>query len=212
MRRFVVSLLAVGATLMPLAPAAAFRVATPSETFDAGRCIVVRNRDAALDLLRTLPNNADMADLTALPGGLSERCARGLTSADALHLRGAIVQEMYLRDFGGAGVEPRRSARLIDLALPVQDSAGGDRTTELFRLADCVVRNDGEHVDRFLASSVGSRIEANLIGAMRNYLAACAPATSQFAVRPADLRAVIAQSAYHSMYRYWTARLAPVDY
>ena len=49
-----------------------------------------------------------------------------------------------------------------------------------------------------------------MIGHLRPYLQVCAPAAAQFSVAPAELRAVIAQSAYHSMYRYWTRQLDPV--
>lgn len=210
MRKYLLSLFAAGAVLAPAAPATAYRVATVDETFATGRCIVSRSRDAALDVLRAVPYSADSADLSRLPGNVS-RCARGISTADALQLRGAIVQELYRRDFGGAGVEPRRSTPLVNLDLPVQDSPSGDRTVELLRWSDCVVRNDGEHVDRLLASSVGSRTEAAAIDRMRSYMAACAPSGAEFSVRPGDLRALIAQSAYHSMYRYWTRQLAPVD-
>lgn len=210
MRNYLLSLFAAAAVLAPAAPATAYRVASVDETFATGRCIVTRSRDAALDILRAVPNSADEADLSRLPPSVT-RCARGITTADALQLRGAIVQELYRRDFGGAGLEPRRSTPLVNLNLPVQDSPAGDRTVELLRWADCVVRNDGEHVDRLLASTVGSRTEAAVIERMRSYMAACAPAGAEFSVRPGDLRALIAQSAYHSMYRYWTRQLAPVD-
>ena len=41
-------------------------------------------------------------------------------------------------------------------------------------------------------------------------MAACAPAGSQLSVLPLELRSLLAQSAYHSMYRYWTNQLDPV--
>ena len=117
---------------------------------------------------------------------------------------------MFFRDFGGFGLEPRRSVPLVNLALPVQDLPEGSVRNELYRWADCVVRNDADHSERLMQSRVGSETEATMIGHLRPYLEVCAPASAQFSVAPAELRAVIAQSAYHSMYRYWTRQLDPV--
>ena len=209
MRKAIVSLLAAGAALA--LPAAASANGSLEDVYDAGRCMVERDRHAAVGLLGTLPIDATPADLSGLSPALAERCGRRLSSVTGLHLRGAIAQALFLRDFGSFGVEPRRSTPLVNLSLPMQDSPSGDRAVELYRWADCLVRNDGIHVERLLASSIGSRTESQLIASMRDYMAACAPAGAQLAVHPGELRSVLAQSAYQSMYRYWTGRLAPVN-
>lgn len=209
MRKALVSLLAAGAALTLPSPALADNGLR--DVYEAGRCMVQRDRHAAVSLLGSLPIDSSPATLSGVPSALAERCGRGLTSVTSLHLRGAIAQALFLRDFGSFGVEPRRSTPMVNLALPVQDSQSGDRAVELYRWADCLVRNDAIHVERLLASSIGSRTESAMIEAMGDYMAACAPAGAQLAVQPGELRSVLAQSAYQSMYRYWTGRLSPVN-
>lgn len=211
MRKRIVSLLAAGAALLLPGAASADNGDSLRDVYDAGRCMVERDRHAAVSLLGTLPIDASPANLSGLPAELADRCGRRLSSVTALHLRGAIAQALFLRDFGSFGVEPRRSTPMVNLALPMQDSTSGDRAVELYRWGDCLVRNDAIHVERLLASSVGSRTEAAMIDAMRGYMAACAPAGAQLAVQPGELRSVLAQSAYQSLYRYWTGQLAPVN-
>ena len=207
MRKAICSLIAAGAALALAAPAAADAPASAREIFDAGRCIVDSDRRAAVGLISSLPIDGDAASLSSLPDRVRSRCAEGLASADVLHLRGAIAQALFFRDFGGIGIQPQRSVPLVDLDLPVQASPAGDRTVELYRWADCLVRNDGPRAERLLASPVGSRAEAAAIDRMRDYMAACAPPEAQLAVQPSELRSLLAQSAYHSMYRYWTGGL-----
>lgn len=214
MKKAICSLLAAGAALAMAAPAAAAAAADNGETarqiYDAGRCMVDRERHTAVGFLRAVPVDSEDADLSLLPDSLVERCASGLGSAKALHMRGAIAQALFMRDFGGFGLEPRRSAPLVNLDLPVQDSPEGSVRTELYRWSDCVVRNDAHHTERLLQSSVGSRGEAAAIEGLRDFMAACAPAGSQLSVLPIEVRSLLAQSAYHSMYRYWTNQLDPV--
>lgn len=211
MRKVMFSMLAAAAaTALPSGAAATNGAPSVRQVYDAGRCIAERDRGTAIALLGSLPLEGGTADLSRLPAEVAGRCARGLTSAGALHLRGAIAQTLFFRDFGGFGTEPRRSARLVDLRLPVQDSPAGEREIELYRWSDCIVRNDPAHAEQLMSSPVGSLGEERAIGAMRDYMAACAPAGAQIAVLPSELRSVIAQSAYHSMYRYWTGRLGSV--
>ena len=211
MRRAVLSMLAAGAALLlPGTASADNGGASMRDVYDAGRCMVDRDRRAAIGLLQALPLDGDAADLSSLPDSLAQRCGEGLQAASALHLRGAIAQALFFRDFGGFGVEPRRATPLVDLDLPVQRSPGGSPTIDLYRWADCLVRNDSHHAERLMESRVGSRTETLAIEGMRNYMAACAPDGAQLAVQAAELRSVIAQSAYHSMYRYWIGRLASV--
>ncbi|MDQ4086728.1 MAG: hypothetical protein M3177_01735 [Pseudomonadota bacterium] len=210
MKRAVCTLLAAGAAMATASPAAADNDGDAiARIYDAGRCIVTQDRGTAVSLLRTLPIDGDEADLSNLPER-ARRCASGLASADPLHLRGAIAQALFFRDFGGFGAEPRRSAPLVNLSLPTQDTPGTTRSVQLYKWADCVVRNDAPRAEALMSSGVGSRAEAAVIERMRDYMAACAPEGAQLAVLPAELRSLVAQSAYHSMYRYWTDQLAPV--
>ncbi|HEV2867052.1 MAG TPA: hypothetical protein VGX37_11100 [Allosphingosinicella sp.] len=210
MNKAIFGFLAAGAALAGVSPALADAGhESVQQIYDAGRCIVSRDRGTAISLLQRLPVDGDATDLTNLPEN-ARRCARGLSSADTLHLRGAIAQALFFRDFGGFGIEPRRSTPLVNLGLPTQDTQGGTRLVLLYRWADCLVRNDAAHAERLLASGVGSRNETSAIDQMRNFMAVCAPPGSQLAVQPAELRSLLAQSAYHSMYRYWTDQLAPV--
>ena len=211
MKKLSWALLAAGAALATSSPAVAANGELPAqEVFDVGRCIVQQDRSAAVGFLQAVPVDSETADLSLLPQSVAQRCAEGFGSAKALLIRGAIAQALFFRDFGGFGLEPRRSVPLVNLALPVQDSPEGSVRNELYRWADCVVRNDADHSERLMQSRVGSETEATMIGHLRPYLQVCAPASAQFSVQPAELRAVIAQSAYHSMYRYWTRQLDPV--
>jgi hypothetical protein len=211
MKKILFSLLAAGAALATTSPAVAANGELPTpEVFEVGRCIVQQDRSAAVGFLQAVPVDSETADLSILPRNVAQRCANGFGSAKALLIRGAIAQALFFRDFRGFGLEPRRSVPLVNLALPVQDSPEGSIRNELYRWADCIVRNDADHSERLMQSRVGSEVEATMIGLMRPYLEVCAPAGAQISVAPAELRAVIAQSAYHSMYRYWTRQLEPV--
>jgi len=211
MKTRIFAVLAAGAALAAAAPAAAD---TGSQSVDriyaAGRCIAVEDRYAAVSLLQSLPIDGDAADLSNL-SERARRCARDLSAPDILHLRGALAQALFFRDFGGFGLEPRRSTPLVNLSLPTQDSPGGTRSAQLYQWSDCVVRNDAAHTEALLSSRVGSRAEAAAIERLRDYMAACAPADAQLAVQPAELRSLLAQSAYQSMYRYWTDQLSAVQ-
>ncbi len=211
MKRTIFALVAAGAAMSLAGPALADQGA-PSlrQVYDAGRCLVTSDRGTAVSLLTTLPLEEGDVDLSTLPDR-AQRCARGLTTVASLHLRGAIAQALFVRDFGGFGEEPRRSAPLVNLNIPAQSSPPGTGMTELYRWSDCVVRNDAGQSERLLSSTVGSRQEAAAIERLRSYMSACAPAGQQLSVRPSDLRSLVAQSAYHSMYRYWTRQLDPVQ-
>lgn len=199
---------ALAATMLWSLPAPA-AASTPGldRIYAAGRCMVARDRGAAASLIRSLPLDRERADLSALSPELS-RCAGSLGSPPALHLRGALAQALFFRDFRGFGLQPFRSIPLVNLDLPVQDSPPGDRTTELYRLSDCVVRNDPGHVERLLASRPGSENEGRFMSLLGGYLRACPAA--QLTIARSDLRSAIAQSAYQSMYRYWTGELRSV--
>lgn len=211
MRSILVSLLAAGAAVAFAGPAAANQDG-PSirQIYDAGRCMVDNDRGTAVNFLQSLPVEEGEADLSVLPERLGRRCAEGLGRVNSLHVRGAIAQALFFRDFGGYGLEPRRSVPMVNLNIPAESSPPGAGMTELYRWADCVVRNDGNRAERLLASRVGSQAETAAIDGMRAFMAACAPQGQQLSVRPSDLRSLVAQSAYNSMFLYWTRQLTPV--
>ena len=201
--------------LLPLAAAAMLAVPGPAMAarnspaiYEAGRCVVDRDRGAANLLMGRLPLDDSTADLS----GLSARaaaCAERLVGAPAMQVRGALAQAMFMRDFGSIRreVDPRHG--FINLNLPVQASyaASPDRTTQLYRWGDCVARNDAIGTERLLRTEAGSPDEAAAVEGLRNYMAACMPAGSQLDVRLWELRSVMAQTAYHTLYRYWTGQL-----
>src|SRR5918999_1299759 len=196
MRKTMFALLAAGAAFLPAAPALADQGGTSlRQIYDAGRCIVDNDRRTAVSFLQSLPLEEGEADLTLLPDSLTRRCARGLGMVDSLHVRGAIAQALFFRDFGGFGIEPARSVPLVNLNIPAQSSPPATGMTELYRWVDCVVRNDIGHTERLLESRVGSRNESAAIDGMRPYMQACAGEQS-LAVRPSDFRSLVAQSAY----------------
>ena len=211
MKKAICALMAAGAalTLATPAPAAMNNGASVREIYEAARCFVDRDRRAAVALISSLPIDGEGADASILPEG-ARRCGSALASADTLHLRGAIAQALFFRDFRGVGLEPRRSVPLVNLNLPVQSSPPGTGSVELYRWADCVVRNDANRTERLLSSSPGSRAEEAAIERLRAFMSACAAEGSQLAVQPSELRSLLAQSVYHSMYRYWTDQLSPV--
>jgi hypothetical protein len=208
MRRIVAGAFAAAILSLP-SPAAA---ASPGidRIYAAGRCIVQRDRNSAIDLVLALPLGREQASIAALAPSLAQRCGAGLESVPAMHLRGAIAQALFFRDFRGMGLQPSRSVPLVNLDVPVQDSPAGDSTTEIYRLADCVVRNDGPRTERLLATRPGTENEGRVMDALAPYLRACTSADSQLSIARSDLRSAIAQSAYHSMYRYWTRQLTSV--
>ena len=210
MNKTMLALLAAAAALSPAASAAADE-GRPSlrAVYDAGRCIVDNDRRTAVSFLLSLPLEEGEADLTLLPDSLTRRCAQNLGTVDSLHVRGALARALFFRDFGGFGIEPGRSVPLVNLNIPAQSSPPGTGMTELYRWADCVVRNDIGHAERLLQSRVGSENESAMVEQLRPFMQACAGEQS-LAVRSADLRSLVAQSAYNSMYRYWTRQLDPV--
>lgn len=212
MKKAICALMAAGAALVMTTPASAAmnNGASARDIFEAGRCFVDHDRHGAAALLESLPIDGEGVEPSALPEE-ARSCGSALSAADTLHLRGAIAQALFFRDFGGVGMEPRRSAPLINLNLPTQSSPAASGTVDLYRWADCVVRNDATRTERLLASTVGSRAEEAAIERLSDFMAACgATAGSDLAVQPSELRSLLAQSVYHSMYRYWTNQLSSV--
>lgn len=207
MKRTILGLAFVTSTCIFAAPAAASAGSQwTAATYEAGRCIVREDRGAAAALMRSLPLDDSPAELGSLRGRAA-RCAEGAAGATAVTLRGAIAQALYLSDFRGRELRPVRPGYLIDFDLPLQSAPGATRTVELYRWADCVVRNDSATTRRLLTSPLGSPEETAAITALNNYMAACLPQGTDLNVYASEVRDLFAQTAYASLYRYWTGQL-----
>jgi hypothetical protein len=187
-------------------PGAALAATNSAAVYDAGRCIVQQDRHAANALMTTLPLDDSQADLSQLRGRAAA-CAAPLAGAPAMQVRGALAQAMFATDFRGFGHDPNPRYAFINLNLPVESSPAGSRSVELYRWADCVVRNDSAGAERLLHSAVASEEESAALTGLQDYMAACMPAGAQLTARRWELRSVLAQSAYHTLYRYWTGQL-----
>lgn len=203
MKALVLGLAAAAGAAVSFSPAQA--APTVAAVYESGRCMVQRNRRAAINLMLLLPSDNSIADLSSFGGG----CA-GAEGASAMVVRGAIAQALFLRDFRVFGREARQEVALVNLNLPIESSVSGSRSNELYRWGDCVVRNDGAGTQRLLASAVGSADQAAAIAGLQTYMEACMLGGTQLEVRASELRSVFAQSAYHVMYRYWTGQLEGV--
>jgi len=203
--RFLFSLAAFGALASLPGPAAA--VPATAAAYEGGRCLVSRDRRSAVALMAALPLGDVPADLSQVRGA-GARCVQPLAGASSMLVRGAIAQALYLNDFRGFGRNPVHD-RIVDLNLPVEATFGAprDRTTQLYRWADCVVRNDSAGTDRLLRSAIGSAGEDGVIAGLREYMSRCMPVGEQLSIRSWEVRSLFAQSAYHTLYRYWSGQL-----
>jgi hypothetical protein len=200
MKALVLGLAAAAGAAASFTPAQA--APTVAAVYESGRCMVQRDRRAAVTLILSLPSDNSIANLAPFRGA----CA-GAEGASAMLVRGAIAQALFLRDFRVFGREARAEVVLVNLGLPVESSVSGSRSNELYRWGDCVVRNDGAGLQRLLVSAVGSADESAAIAGLQTYMAACMRSGTQLEVRASELRSVLAQSAYHAMYRYSTGQL-----
>ncbi len=206
MRKFALFLAAASGWSGLSAPAIA---AAPSAAavYEAGRCMVQRDRRAAASLILALPLDGGVADLSSLRSGGARVCVAAAEGASTMLVRGAIAQALFIRDFRRFGREPNMRTAFVNLNLPIEASPSGPRTVELYRWADCVVRNDSAGIERLLLSPVGAAGEAGAIAALQTYMSACMRAGTRLTVRASEVRSLFAQSAYFTMYRYWTGEL-----
>jgi hypothetical protein len=177
--------------------------------WEVGRCIA-GDRDAAAAVVGLLPLSGDGMSASAAARIAATGCARGEVRAlSPVLVRGAIAQQLYFTDFREFGTEPRNRGRWIDLALPVESEGepAGDATAQLYRWADCVVRNDTAATEKLMRAPLGSRQEAQILQSMQPYMSACLDPDARLAVAPVELRSLFAQSAYHNLYRYWSGEL-----
>ncbi len=192
-------LIAAGAVACLSVPAAASPGGTTARSvYDMGKCIVRKDRNAAIELMSSLPLTG-AANLSGNVGGASSCLASASGAANAVTVRGALAQALFLRDFNEFGADPGRAA-LAGYSLPIDSG--------LYRWSDCVVRQDTGAITTLLHTDVGSRQEAQLLERIRPQMSACLPTTERLAIAPSQLRSVLAQSAYNVAYRYWTEQLS----
>jgi hypothetical protein len=192
-------LIAAGAIACLSVPAGASPGGTTVRSvYDMGKCIVRKDRSAAIELMSSLPLTGS-ANLSGSVGGASSCLAQASGTANAVTVRGALAQALFLRDFNEFGADPGRGT-LAGYSLPIE--AG------LYRWSDCVVRQDTGAITSLLHSDVGSRQEAQVLERIRPQMSACLPTTERLAIAPSQLRSVLAQSAYNVAYRYWTEQLS----
>jgi hypothetical protein len=196
-----------------VATSAATPVSQQKLAYEFGRCVVDQDREAAVQLINRLPLR--QGEISFGPGDLGD--ASSCLVADVrplspITVRGGIAQALFLRDFREFGVEPRRAGEFANLKLPAAGHAeGADQETHaLYSLGDCVVRNRTNIIDSLLVAPVGSALERQLIDRLVPIMGACHAPGAQAKVSRADLRSILAQSAYAASARYWSGRLNAV--
>jgi hypothetical protein len=193
-------LLAAAAICLPAIPAGASPGGSSVRSvYDMGKCIVRKDRIAAVALMGSLPLSGS-ANLSGSIGSASGCVAQASTGANSVTVRGALAQALFLRDFNEFGAEPTRKAGFASYELPIESG--------LYRWSDCVVRQDTGAITVLLHTEIGSRQEAQVLERIRPQMSACLPTTEKLAIAPSQLRSVLAQSAYNVAYRYWTEQLS----
>lgn len=171
--------------------------------YEAGRCIVARDRGAAVELFRALPPQGDSADPSLAQRVAATGCLnRPLPRNGAIILRGAIAQALHGADYQVIGAPPTQRSRLVDLQLPTGTAGDG----VAYGWSDCVVRNDLRNAERLMATAPGSAQETEVLVAMRPYMSACARGTDP-GVPDVFLRSLFVQSLYSVLNRYWNGGL-----
>jgi hypothetical protein len=188
-------------------------VASPSKAAlnDFARCAVGKDRVAATRAAARLPLSNDPASIAGTALGAASDCAEGgEVQGSAMMLRGAIAQALYRADFREVGIEPRTPARnFADLGWPAigDDDPVSDSGVALFKLADCIARNDSENVDKLMRFAYGTDQAHKMIEQMQPYIQACYPKGADLQVGRDTLHAAIAQGAYYAAARLWSGKL-----
>ncbi|MDB5720050.1 MAG: hypothetical protein JWP15_668 [Alphaproteobacteria bacterium] len=181
------------------------------QVYEIGQCIAAKDRDAAAALLRDLPFGTGSFTLDGARLGGAARCLAQPQPVRARTMRGALAQALLLRDFPRFGIEPRVAPRLFArLDLPLEPRAGVDaRTANLYKLADCVVRNRAIESEPLFRSGLGSGVEDRVIDSFGPTIAACQKLSAPAAISRADFRGLLAEAAYDVSVRYWSGQLSP---
>lgn len=210
MRKIVLISVAGAAAVIPAAVAA--KAGDPAGTaYSVGKCIVRADRAVAAALLRELPLTGGETELAPARLGAAAKCAagQGATVSTTL-LRGGLAQALLLKDFPRFGVQPEiAQSRFVRYDLPIDGpTAGVDaQTASMYRLADCVVRNQAIKTEVLFRSSPGSSHEGRVFEAMAPYVSACHGAGNDLRIGRAEFRSMMAQAAYNVSVRYWTGDL-----
>lgn len=193
---------AAAAALPTAAPASAV---AEKKVYDAGRCIVRADRSAAAQLLRTLPSSGEVSVDSGQLGDAA-KCLGGSATVSAMALRGSVAQALFLKDFDRFAVQPQVASHLFaDFDVPTDKTPGADpRTVAMYRLGDCVVRNEAMKMESFLRAGVGSAQEDQLFEYFGPIMSACQAGQEPLRISRAALRSVFAQAAYKVSVRYWT--------
>ena len=204
---------AVGAAALAAssAPAAA-STGDVKSIYALGRCIAGADRSAAGEMLRRLPLADTRVAVADSNLGRAGKCLKGgAPTVSSVQLRGAVAQALLLRDFPHFGVPPKISEGMFArFELPVDDatSTGVDaKTASLYRLADCVVRNQAIKTETLFRSGPGSALEERVIDNFAPTILACGADVRKLTVSRAHFRSLMAQAAYNVSVRYWTGKL-----
>jgi hypothetical protein len=164
----------------------------------------------AAQLLQELPLGGGETDVSAVRLGSAAKCGAGQGSVSTTLLRGGLAQALLLRDFPRFGVQPEIAAdRFVRFDLPIDGpTAGVDaQTATMYKLADCVVRNQAIKTENLFRSSPGSSREGRVLDALAPYVSACHGARGDARISRSDFRSLMAQAAYNVSVRYWTGDL-----
>jgi hypothetical protein len=209
-RAFSAAGLALGIMLSTSALAATTDTSSKA-IYDLGRCVVKADRGAAVDLMQNLPVTPAQATLHSSSLGRASKClAAGPVSVQSTTLRGAMAQALLLRDFPRVGVPPKMSQDMFakfDLPLDAAKSNADERTVNLYKLADCVARNQGIKLERLFRAEVGSGVESRLIDYLGPTISACQGSAGTLRISRDDFRSLLAQAAYNVSVRYWSGEL-----
>ncbi len=204
-------LTALGISLVALAAPSMAAMSNRAELNAFAKCAVSKDRDALARVVRALPLSNEPASIDAAHLGDAASCAgSAAVEGPSMLVRGAAAQAFYFADFREMGLEPRTPARnFVDLGWPKigDDDPVTDPGVALFKLGDCVSRNDAENVDRLMRTAYGSDQAKKLLDLMQPYYAACYPKGAAISASRDALQAAIAQAAYYTGVRRWTGQL-----
>jgi len=175
------------------------------------RCAVSKDRDALARAVRALPLTSDAVQIDAARLGDAASCVSGgAFEGPAMIVRGAVAQAFYFVDFREVGMEPRTPVRnFADLGWPA--IGDDDPGVALFKLGDCVARNDADNVDKLMRAPYGSAAAKKLVALLSPYYTACYPKGAEISASRDTLQAAIAQGAYYAGVRYWKGQLNMVQ-
>jgi hypothetical protein len=178
-----------------------------STLYQAGQCIVARDRAAAISLFQALRSSNGSGDPAVARRVADTGCLdMPLPGNSEIVLGGAIAQALYGNDYPVAGAPPLNRGRLANLQLLAAGTGPGSGSSRAYAWSDCVVRNDLRNTQRLLATPAGSSQEVQVLMEMRPAMAGCAGGADP-GVADVFLRSMLTQAAYDVLYRYWTGEL-----